>query len=671
MSGTGNSTQSISSSTDPMINALLASRGWSGSIDYAFPNSASDYDPQAYDLPTITGTFQALNSAMQSSARFFLEADNNATTEGFSVEGFTRTNFSQGSDSNANVRIARTNDSQTSFAFLPSTFIESGDVWMDRSSFTSNPQAGNYGWLVMGHEIGHALGLEHPHEGFIAPLETDHMQYTIMTYRSYEGASLSGSYTNEEFGYAQTFMMYDIAALQHIYGADFDSQSGDTVYSWNPTSGDTLIDGTVSVDAGANRIFATIWDGGGTDTYDLSAYSSNLDIDLTPGNYSAFSTAQKAFLGNSNFADGNIYNALQYQGDARSLIENAIGGTGNDMIAGNTAANNLSGGVGNDTLRGAAGNDWLTPGAGVDTIDGGSGVDTVSFSDLAQSVQVNLANGSAVSGPDGNSLMRIENVTGTSYADYIVGNFADNKLRGLGGSDWIVASGGEDDFDGGLGNDMVSYVASSAAVLVNLGTGKGFGGDAQGDTYTSIERATGSIYQDNFYGSNGVDEFRGLGGYDWFNSSAGGRDVYDGGSGQDTVSYAAGTAGVTASLDAERGTAGDAQDDVFRFIENLTGTSFGDTLTGNDDRNVLRGLYGDDSLYGGGGVDRLTGGGNDDYLDGGDGWDYAFYSDNRDQYSVTTDGSETTVTWLSGGRDGIDTVVNIEVLVFADGNVFL
>jgi serralysin len=671
MSGTGNSTQSISSSSDPTIASLIGTRAWSGTIDYAFPNTASDYNPILYDLPTVTGTFQAINSTMEATARFFIDGNGSSINEGFSFEGFTDANVVEGSDTNANLRISRTSDSPTSFAFFPSTFIEGGDVWIDRSSFTSNPLASNYGWLTIAHEIGHALGLDHSHEGVTAPLATDHMQYTIMSYRSFEGGSTAGSYTNEQFGYAQSFMMYDIATLQHIYGAGFDANSGDTVYSWSPSSGDTVIDGSVSIDAGANRIFATIWDGGGTDTYDLSAYSSNLDIDLTPGNFSSFSSSQKAGLGNGNFADGNIYNALQYQGDARSLIENVIGGSGSDTIDGNMAANNLSGGAGNDTLKGAAGDDWLTPGAGVDNVDGGSGVDTVSFSDLAQAVQVNLANGSAVSGADGNSLTRIENVTGTSYADYIVGDFADNKLRGLGGSDWIVASGGEDDFDGGTGNDMVSYVASSAAVLVNLGTGKGFGGDAQGDTYTSIERATGSIYQDNFYGSDGVDEFRGLGGYDWFNSSSGGRDVYDGGSGQDTVSYSAGTEGVIASLDSGRGNAGDANDDVFRFIDNLTGTSFDDTLTGNDDRNVLRGLYGEDTLSGGGGVDRLTGGGNDDYLDGGAGWDYAFYSGNRDQYSVTTDGEETTVTWLSGGREGTDTVVNVEVLVFADDNVFL
>ncbi|PJN92662.1 protease, partial [Amaricoccus sp. HAR-UPW-R2A-40] len=93
---------------------------------------------------------------------------------------------------------------------------------------------------------------------------------------------------------------------------------------------------------GANRIFATIWDGGGYDTYDLSSYTTNLSIDLSPGGYSSFSAAQKAYLGggpNGGYARGNIFNALQYGNDTRSLIEAAIGGSGNDTMIGNVADN--------------------------------------------------------------------------------------------------------------------------------------------------------------------------------------------------------------------------------------------------------------------------------------------------------------------------------------------
>ena len=107
-----------------------------------------------------------------------------------------------------------------------------------------------------------------------------------------------------------------------------------------PFPAGTLIDGEAAISPGWNRIFATIWDGGGIDTYDLSRYKGGLDIDLAPGGCSTFSAAQCADLGggpNGGLARGNIFNALQYRHDPRSLIENAIGGQGNDSIAGNSA----------------------------------------------------------------------------------------------------------------------------------------------------------------------------------------------------------------------------------------------------------------------------------------------------------------------------------------------
>ncbi len=83
---------------------------------------------------------------------------------------------------------------------------------------------GQYAWATVIHELGHALGLKHGHQpGGPAntAMETafDQMAYSNMTYRSYAGGPDTG-YTNETNGYAQTFMMYDIAALQTMYGAN-------------------------------------------------------------------------------------------------------------------------------------------------------------------------------------------------------------------------------------------------------------------------------------------------------------------------------------------------------------------------------------------------------------------------------------------------------------------
>ena len=131
-----------------------------------------------------------------------------------------------------------------------------------------------------------------------------------------------------------------------------------------------------------------MWDGGGTDTYDFSNYSTNLTIDLNPGGWTTTSAAQLANLGNGHFAVGNIANAFLYQGNPASLIENAIGGSGNDTITGNSANNTLTGGDGNDHLDGVSGVDTMFGGRGNDTYvvenpnsvvneTGGDGTDTV------------------------------------------------------------------------------------------------------------------------------------------------------------------------------------------------------------------------------------------------------------------------------------------------------
>jgi Ca2+-binding RTX toxin-like protein len=123
---------------------------------------------------------------------------------------------------------------------------------------------------------------------------------------------------------------------------------------------------------GGNRIFLTVWDGGGQDTYDFSNYTTDLTINLQPGEWSTTSSAQLAYLGDGHYARGNIANALLYEDNTASLIENAIGGSGSDMMIGNSTANRLEGHTGDDTLRGEAGNDTLRGGAGNDILDGGA-----------------------------------------------------------------------------------------------------------------------------------------------------------------------------------------------------------------------------------------------------------------------------------------------------------
>jgi serralysin len=240
------------------------------------------------------------------------------------------------------------------------------------------PRKGNYAYATIAHEIGHALGLEHTHEGTVMPQNRDSMEYSIMSYRSYIGASLSSGYTNETWGYSQSLMVYDITAIQHLYGANYATNSSNTPYMWTPT-GRAYINGTLQGTAGNNRVFETVWDGGGTDTYDFKQYATALKIDLNPGAWSLTSQAQLAKLSanGSKLAAGNIANALLYQNDMRSLIENALGGSGNDLISGNAGANSLQGNSGFDHLDGRGGNDRLFGGSGNDTLYGAGGADTL------------------------------------------------------------------------------------------------------------------------------------------------------------------------------------------------------------------------------------------------------------------------------------------------------
>src|SRR6476660_2483436 len=152
-------------------------------------------------------------------------------------------------------------------------------------------------------------------------------------------------------------MMYDIAAIQQMYGANFNYNGGNTVYKWDPNTGQEFVNGVGQATPGANRIFMTVWDGGGNDTNDFSNYTTNLSINLQPGGWTTASTAQLAYLGNGHYAIGNIANALLYQNNPASLIENAIGGSGSDTITGNTANNKITGGAGNDTIDGLSGSD--------------------------------------------------------------------------------------------------------------------------------------------------------------------------------------------------------------------------------------------------------------------------------------------------------------------------
>ena len=333
------------------IDSLLYGTKWSDNvISFSFPTAITEYPD--YAVAETPSGFMALSPLQQQAARSALNA-------WASVCNLTASETTGG---NGTIRFGTTSDATTSFAFMPSDSGYGGDVWFGNSNVYSptDPVAGNYDDSTFLHEIGHALGLKHPHEnGVIANTSIDCLEYSVMSYRSYAGAPLTG-YTVSQGSYPTTPMMDDIAVMQYMYGANYNDHAGNTLYKFDPSQ---------------NKYFETIWDGGGNDTYDLSAYSTDLKIDLQPGAWSTFSAGQLAGLGDGHYARGNVANALLYNGDVRSLIENAIGGSGNDILQGNQADNLLEGGAGSDTINGADGMDTLIGGAGADYLDGGSGND--------------------------------------------------------------------------------------------------------------------------------------------------------------------------------------------------------------------------------------------------------------------------------------------------------
>ena len=287
-------------------------------VTYAFPTLATDY---SYTYETSAG-FAPISAKMQTAALFAFDQ----------VRKFTLLDIVAGDAVTADIRLAMSDRPTTAYTYVPGDYEQAGDIWFSNSRGYQDAQQGNYAWHTVLHEIGHAFGLEHGHE--YLPADRDSLEYSIMTYRTYIGGPV-GAYTYAAMSAPQTFMMMDIAALQDLYGADYTARAGDTVYRWKP---------------GTGKIFETVWDGNGVDTYNLSAYQTALRIDLRPGSSSVFDSAQLANLGSGHSAGGNVYNALLHDGDERSLIENAIGGIGDDKFISNAADNTFTGGKGADVF---------------------------------------------------------------------------------------------------------------------------------------------------------------------------------------------------------------------------------------------------------------------------------------------------------------------------------
>ena len=418
-----------------------------------------------------------------------------------------------------------------------------GDVWVSASQ-ASNFQlgVGGYGLNTLVHETGHSLGLSHPGAynfgpGFSvtygngAEYAQDARNYTIMSYWNPRdlGSTSTGVPTRDfnwsimQIAYGSTPMIHDILAVQNMYGADLTTRTGDTTYGFNSNADRDAFDFTK--DAWPTM---TIYDAGGNDTLDASGYAVTQVINLTPGSLSSIGgmTLEQAHADlsfdevNANRAELGLPPVSQATYDANmaafeadpewrgrltdnvgiaygTIIENARGGSGNDMMIGNHVANVLDGNAGDDMLVGGLGND---------TLNGGAGSDTASYAGATGSVIVNLTAGTAL-GADGNdTLSSIENVIGTAFNDTLIGNSGANTLNG------------------GDGSDTVSYASASGAVNVNLATGSATGAGGH-DALVSIENVVGSAYGDTITGDANVNVVQSGNGVDVV-TLGGGNDIF-------------------------------------------------------------------------------------------------------------------------------------------------
>jgi serralysin len=528
-----------------------------------------------------------------------------------------------------------------------------GDVWISRHHMDTGLLApGESLNVTILHEIGHALGLKHGHEFPAMTPEHNTHEFSIMTYRSWSGAPESPFFngSEENGGYPQSFMMYDVAALQHMYGANFSHNAGNTIYRWDPATGQMFVNGVGQTAPQINRIFMTLWDGGGIDTYDLSDYGGGVTIDLRPGEWTKTTLDQTVDLYEQGwdvpptYARGNIANALLYKGDTRSLVENAIGGAGEDSLIGNQAANRLAGGAGNDKLSGGDGDDRLDGGAGDDGLNGGYGADLADYSGAGGAIVVDLALSSQSTGGAGvDSFVSIEGVLGSGFDDLLTGGGGANMLIGGGGRDTLNGRDGDDVLEGGLGDDTLdggngadaaSYKSSAVGVSVSLGQTRQVINGSGTDDLVSIESLIGSAHADTLTGNGAANLLDGGGGADTL-EGGGGDDIYV----VDNAGDKAVEASLNGGMDAIHASVSFSL--AGRYIEDLvltgkaavngTGNGLANRLTGNAAANVLDGGAGTDALNGGDGDDVLSGGAGADTLVGGVGNDLYGIDDAADR----------------------------------------
>ncbi len=314
---------------------------------------------------------------------------------------------------------------------------------------------------------------------------------------------------------------------------------------------------TLNGGAGADRLTG----GDGSDNYYVDnigdVVSETNAVAASGGTDTVFSTAT-AFTLSANVED------------LRLLASGAANGTGNSL------SNTLYAGAGNNVL------------------DGGAGTDTASYALATAGVTASLASAvaQATGGSGSDTLLNIENLTGSNYNDTLTGNSGANSLNGGTGADVLTGGDGSDSY---YVDNIGDVVSETNAVLASGGTDMVNSYLAAYTLGANVENlrllaagaanGTGNSLNNTLYAGAGTN-------------------VLDGGAGADTVSYTYATAGVTVSLASTVAQAtGGSGSDTLLNIEHLAGSNYNDTLTGNSGANTLIGGLGRDVLTGNGGND--------------------------------------------------------------------